>query len=172
VFLFISLNANSPRYRPARTAARRNPSARKSRCFQSCCSAWDGFSHPFLIGASRWELRGSKTGEVLDERTRTVQRRTILISTIAGIVLPELAIAETPQRLARIGWVTAQQASSLTPYVEAFRSGLADLGYVEGRNLILVLRYGDDNLERVPELAAELVRVPVYALSRRAQPMC
>jgi putative tryptophan/tyrosine transport system substrate-binding protein len=101
-----------------------------------------------------------------------VQRRTILISTIAGIVLPELAIAETPQRLARIGWVTAQQASSLTPYVEAFRSGLADLGYVEGRNLILVLRYGDDNLERVPELAAELVRVPVYALSPRAQPMC
>ena len=101
-----------------------------------------------------------------------MQRRTILISIIAGIVLPELAIAETPQRLACIGWVTAQQASSLTPYVEAFRSGLADLGYVEGRNLILVLRYGDDNLERVPELAAELVRVPVYALSRRAQPMC
>ena len=54
-----------------------------------------------------------------------------------------------------------QQASSLTPYVEAFRSGLADLGYIEGRNLVLVLRYGDDNLERVPELAAELVRVPV-----------
>jgi putative tryptophan/tyrosine transport system substrate-binding protein len=50
---------------------------------------------------------------------------------------------------------------SLTPYVEAFRSGLADLGYVGGRNLVLVLRYGDDNLERVPELAAELVRVPV-----------
>jgi len=90
-----------------------------------------------------------------------VQRRTILISTISGIVLPELAIAETPQRFARVGWVTAQQASSLTPYVEAFRSGLADLGYIEGRNLVLVLRYGDDNLERVPELAAELVRVPV-----------
>jgi putative ABC transport system substrate-binding protein len=89
-----------------------------------------------------------------------VQRRTLLISAIAA-ALPEFAVAETAQRLARIGWVTAQQASSLTPYVEAFRSGLADLGYIEGRNLILVLRYGDDNLERVPELAAELVRVPV-----------
>jgi putative ABC transport system substrate-binding protein len=73
--------------------------------------------------------------------------------------LPRLGIAESP--LARIGWVTAQQASSLEPYVEAFRSGLADFGYVEGRNLVLVLRYGDDNLERVPELAAELVRIPV-----------
>jgi putative ABC transport system substrate-binding protein len=89
-----------------------------------------------------------------------VQRRTLLISAIAA-ALPEFAVAETAQRLARIGWVTAQQASSLTPYVEAFRSGLADLGYIEGRNLVLVLRYGDDNLERVPELAAELVRVPV-----------
>jgi putative ABC transport system substrate-binding protein len=94
------------------------------------------------------------------------------VSTIAGIVLPELAIAETPQRLARIGWVTAQQASSLTPYVEAFRSGLADLGYVEGRDLILVLRYGDDNLERVPEIAAELVRYRSILLFPRAQPMC
>jgi putative tryptophan/tyrosine transport system substrate-binding protein len=84
-----------------------------------------------------------------------------LISAIAAAAFPELARPETAQRLARIGWVTAQQASSLTPYVEAFRSGLADLGYVEGRNLVLVLRYGDDNLERVPELAAELVRVPV-----------
>ncbi len=89
-----------------------------------------------------------------------MQRRTLLISAIAA-ALPEFAVAETAQRLARIGWVTAQQASSLTPYVEAFRSGLADLGYIEGRNLVLVLRYGDDNLERVPELAAELVRVPV-----------
>src|SRR6185503_14920794 len=69
--------------------------------------------------------------------------------------------AQGTQKIARIGWVTAQQASSLTPYVEAFRSGLADLGYIEGRNLVLILRYGDDNLERVPELAAELVRVPV-----------
>jgi ABC-type uncharacterized transport system substrate-binding protein len=90
-----------------------------------------------------------------------VQRRTLLISAIAAAAFPELARAETAQRLARVGWITAQQASSLTPYVEAFRSGLADLGYVEGRNLVLVLRYGDDNLERVPELAAELVRVPV-----------
>jgi putative tryptophan/tyrosine transport system substrate-binding protein len=50
-----------------------------------------------------------------------VQRRTLLISATAGTALPELAIAETAQRLARIGWITAQQASSLTPYVEAFR---------------------------------------------------
>src|SRR5205814_7556827 len=75
--------------------------------------------------------------------------------------MPLRVAAQGSQKIARIGWVTAQQASSLTPYVEAFRSGLADLGYIEGRNLALVLRYGDDRLERVPELAAELVRIPV-----------
>jgi putative ABC transport system substrate-binding protein len=63
--------------------------------------------------------------------------------------------------VARIGWITAQQASGLTPFVDAFRSGLGDLGYVEGRNLVLVLRYGDDRLERVPALAAQLVQIPV-----------
>jgi len=91
----------------------------------------------------------------------TVNRRTLLASTLSLAALPRQVIAESAQKMARIGWVTAQQASSLTPYVEAFRSGLADLGYVEGRNLTLVLRYGDDHLERVPELVEGLIRIPV-----------
>ena len=90
-----------------------------------------------------------------------MKRRTLLASAMAGAVLPRRLLAQGTPKSARIGWITAQQASSLTPYVEAFRSGLADLGYVEGRNLTLVLRYGDDHLERVPELVAELVRIPV-----------
>src|SRR5437588_852845 len=90
-----------------------------------------------------------------------MNRRTLLAFASAIAVLPRLAAAQSTPRIARIGWITAQQASSLTPYVEAFRSGLADFGYVEGRNLALVLRYGDDHLERVPGFAAELVQVPV-----------
>jgi len=90
-----------------------------------------------------------------------VKRRTLLGSALVLAAAPVRLAAQGTQKIARIGWVTAQQASSLTPYVEAFRSGLADLGYVEGRNLALVLRYGDDHLDRVPELAADLVRVPV-----------
>jgi putative ABC transport system substrate-binding protein len=90
-----------------------------------------------------------------------MNRRALLASAPAIIFLPRLATAQSAQRFARIGWITAQQASSLTPYVDAFRSGLADFGYVEGRNLALVLRYGDDHLERVPGFAAELVQTPV-----------
>ena len=59
---------------------------------------------------------------------------------------------------------TRQQASSLTPYIDALRAGFAELGYIEGRNLAIVFRYGDDSLERVPELATELVRIPVDVL--------
>ena len=50
----------------------------------------------------------------------------------------------------------SEQAASLTPYVDALR-----LGYVEGRNLAIEFRYGDDMIERVPGLATELVRLPV-----------
>ena len=69
--------------------------------------------------------------------------------------------AQGAVKAARIGWVTAQQAASLVPYVEAMRSALAELGYVEGRNLVIEFRFGDDAIERVPGLAAELVRLPV-----------
>ena len=68
------------------------------------------------------------------------------------------------QQMATIGWLTAQQAASLTPYIDALRSGFAELGYVEGRNLAILFRYGDDLPERVPELASELARVPVDVL--------
>ena len=72
-----------------------------------------------------------------------------------------LPLAGQAQQLARIGWLTAQRAASLTPYVEAFRSSLRELGYEEGRNLAIEFRYGDDAVEHVPELAAGLLKIPV-----------
>ena len=89
-------------------------------------------------------------------------RRREFVGGLGGTaMLASFSATGQPTRPARIGWVTAQEASSLEPYVTAFRDGLVDLGYVEGRNLVLVLRYGDDDLERVPQSAAELVRIPV-----------
>jgi len=71
------------------------------------------------------------------------------------------AAAQSQTRPARIGWLTAQRAESLAFYLEALRGGLADRGYELGRNLVIEYRYGNDSIERVPELAAELVRLPV-----------
>jgi len=82
-------------------------------------------------------------------------------ATLALAALRREAAAQNTAKVARIGWITAQQASSLTPYIAALRKGLAELGYTEGDNLVLVLRFGDDAIERVPEMAAELERIPV-----------
>lgn len=82
----------------------------------------------------------------------------------AAAAWPVLTRGQQATRLATVGWLTAQQASSLTPYIDALRAGFAELGYIEGRNLAIVFRYGDDSLERVPELATELVRIPVDVL--------
>lgn len=90
-----------------------------------------------------------------------MKRRTFLASTLAVAALPRSLVAQGMPKSARIGWLTAQQESSLTPYLDAMRDGFADLGYVEGRNLAIEYRYGNDAIERVPELAAELVKLPV-----------
>lgn len=67
-------------------------------------------------------------------------------------------------KVVRIGWLTAQRAPSLIPFLEAFRGGLAEFGYRENDNLEIDYRYGDDNLLRVAPLAAELTRIPVDLL--------
>jgi putative ABC transport system substrate-binding protein len=90
-----------------------------------------------------------------------MRRRVFLASTLAIALLPRATRAQRPARVARVGWLTAQQASSLTPFLDELRVGLASYGYHEGRNLVVEYRYGDDVIERVPELASELVRLPV-----------
>ena len=69
-----------------------------------------------------------------------------------------------------MGWLTAQQASSLTPFLDALRAGLADYGYQEGRNLTVDYRFADDVFERVPALADELVRLRVDLIVAQARP--
>jgi putative tryptophan/tyrosine transport system substrate-binding protein len=67
-------------------------------------------------------------------------------------------------KVVRIGWLTAQRAPSLTPFLEAFRGSLAEFGYRENDNLEIDYRYGDDNLLRIAPLATELTRIPVDLL--------
>lgn len=90
-----------------------------------------------------------------------MKRRTFLSSTLALTALPRGAGAQRPEKLVRIGWLTAQREASLAPNLSALRRALARLGYVEGRNLMIEFRFADDVLERVPALAAELERIPV-----------
>lgn len=79
----------------------------------------------------------------------------------AAAAWPVGARAQGTTTTARIGWLTAQKADSPTPFLEALRAGFVELGYVEGRNLTIVFRYGDDDINRLPELATQLVQIPV-----------
>jgi ABC-type uncharacterized transport system substrate-binding protein len=88
-----------------------------------------------------------------------MKRRRLLFASAAIAALPGIAAAQA--RPARIGWVTAQRPPSLVPFVKAFRDALAELGFVEGKNLTIEFRYGDDDIGKVRGLADELARLPV-----------
>ncbi len=88
-------------------------------------------------------------------------RRTLLSALALALACRPRRAAHAAPKTARIGWLTAQREASLTPFLSALRTAFAALGYTEGRNLRIEYRYGDDDLARVPALAAELVRLPV-----------
>jgi putative ABC transport system substrate-binding protein len=90
-----------------------------------------------------------------------MKRRDFLASAFATAAMPRILAAQGVPKVARIGWLTAQNESSLTPYLAAMHTGFADMGYIEGRNLAIEYRFANDAVERVPELAAELVKLPV-----------
>src|SRR6266498_1389500 len=69
------------------------------------------------------------------------------------------ATAQQPTKVPRIGLLRA--GSPPDPLVEVFRQGLHDLGYVEGKNIVLEYRWAEGRNERLPDLAAELVRLKV-----------
>ena len=68
---------------------------------------------------------------------------------------------QPPAKPARIGILGATSAAGYASRWDAMRAGLRDLGYVEGRNLVIESRWADGQLDRLPELAAELVRLRV-----------
>jgi len=94
----------------------------------------------------------------------------ILIWLVAVFFLTTVSFAEAqqPAKLRRIGYLAAAKGPS--PYFEAFKHGLRDLGYGEGQNLAIVFRASED-LNQIAALAAELVQQKVSrSLWRKAQP--
>src|SRR4029079_5682030 len=86
-----------------------------------------------------------------------MDRRAFLAIAASTAALPRIAGAQNNPGTVKIGWLTAQQEASLTPYLAAMRQGFSELGYTEGRNLIIDYRFRNDQLDRVPELATELI---------------
>ena len=81
-----------------------------------------------------------------------------------------LAQAQQARKVSRIGFLSSGSGSGVTPNLEAFRQGLRELGYIEGKNIIIEYRWAEGKLDRLPELAAELVGLGVDILVAGATP--
>src|SRR5215467_2790987 len=91
-------------------------------------------------------------------------RKTALASILfVGVVLAVAVTVEAQQakKSARIGFLSGTSPSTATGRLNAFRQGLGELGYVEGKNIIIEYRWSEGKRERLPDLAAELVRLKV-----------
>ncbi len=71
------------------------------------------------------------------------------------------AAAQQPAKVPRIGLLSPFSPSATEAWIQAFRQGLRDLGYVEGKNILIEYRYAEGKSDRLPELAADLVRLKV-----------
>jgi len=87
----------------------------------------------------------------------------IFVLVLAALFLAAISLAQgqQPAKVYRIGLLSARSSSSDSTRTEAFRQGLRELGYVEGKNIIIEYRYAEGKFERLPDLAAELVRLNV-----------
>jgi putative ABC transport system substrate-binding protein len=77
------------------------------------------------------------------------------------VVCGAVAQAQQPKKVPRIGYLSSVDADRESTRAEAFRQGLRELGYIEGQNIAIEYRYAEGNLDRAPQLTAELVRLKV-----------
>jgi putative ABC transport system substrate-binding protein len=90
--------------------------------------------------------------------------KTKIFSLLLGAMVLALyssAEAQQPKKVPRIGFLLATFASAQESRVEAFKQGLSDLGYIEGRNITIEYRYAEGKFDRLPALIAELVGLKV-----------
>ncbi len=96
-------------------------------------------------------------------------RRRLIVALGAGaLAAPFTSFAQQQGKVWRIGFLITETASRFRTRVDAVRAGLRDFGYEEGKNIVIEFRWAEGNRDRLPELAAELVRLNVDVLVTHA----
>jgi ABC-type uncharacterized transport system substrate-binding protein len=93
-----------------------------------------------------------------------MRKITALALSVLLFALCSSAEAQQPTSLPRVAYLTIPPLSAIAARTEAFRQGLRDLGYVDGKNIIIEWRSADENLGRLPALTADLVRLNVNVI--------
>ena len=106
-------------------------------------------------------MKRGKRREARGEKKNMKKRITLWL--LATFFLANVSFAEAQQtgKIPRIGFLDNSTASGMSPTLEAFRQELSKLGWIEGKNITIEYRFAEQKLERLPELAAELVRLKV-----------
>jgi putative ABC transport system substrate-binding protein len=91
------------------------------------------------------------------------------LSVIAFVLVVTGAVAQA-QQAAKVPRIGALLDNAMSPGVEAFRQGLKDLAYIEGKNIVIEYRYAEGNYNRLPDLAADLVRQKVEVIVAQGSP--
>jgi putative ABC transport system substrate-binding protein len=86
-----------------------------------------------------------------------MRRREFIASGAAAVLFSPAVATQSTSRVARVGRLSPLSEFSEKPMIDGLRAGLKALGWIEGTNLTLELRFADGQLDRLPELAAELV---------------
>jgi putative ABC transport system substrate-binding protein len=92
---------------------------------------------------------------------RTTLALVVAVSVIAATLTAD---AQSTGNVRRISYLASNSASTARPLLDAFREGLGELGWVEGQNVVIEYRFAEGRHERLPELAAELVRLKVEVI--------
>jgi ABC-type uncharacterized transport system substrate-binding protein len=104
----------------------------------------DFISLVFVAYPLRWKGQG-------------MNKKLVWLVTFLFLVAGTFAEAQQPKKVPRIGFLIAPSRSFFAARMEGFQQGLRNLGYIEGKNIMIEYRYAEGKLDRLPELAAELV---------------
>jgi putative ABC transport system substrate-binding protein len=103
-----------------------------------------------------------------DNRKSAIQNRKLVGIVALGaafVMCGDVATAQQPTKIPRIGYLSGTgDANNPGPYVAAFRQGLRDLGYVEGKNILVEYRYVEGKSDRIPSFVSEFTQLKVDVL--------
>ncbi|HEX6626034.1 MAG TPA: hypothetical protein VF064_20115 [Pyrinomonadaceae bacterium] len=87
----------------------------------------------------------------------------VAVLAVSLLAAPLAADAQQAGKVPRIGFLGVSSPSDRPPLLDAFRQRLHELGWVEGQNIVIDYRYAEGRVDRLPDLAAELVRLLALA---------
>jgi putative tryptophan/tyrosine transport system substrate-binding protein len=116
----------------------------------------------------KWDSRSAnrKSKACPEPRLRIENLKLAGLSVIAFLLVAAGAVAQAqqPTKVPRIGYLTGATPDGQSARIEPFRQGLRELGYAEGKNILIEYRYAEGKLDRLPTLAAELVLLKVAVI--------